>query len=1014
MLSYLSTGLHILIAVFIVVVVIVTIMSQRFKLRSLLRRTMNRVAVPRDKVAPPPAGVCVPGTAPQPPGVISSALEGNADPRDKLAPPAGRRGNDHQLLMLQAASAGESVSLEQLATSGSSGHAAGSSSNPASAGGANSHSLPHLHMEHAYHMQQWQERGEEAAAELAELERRIDSGRRELHRLQTEIKQHRRQSVGPLAAPADTVPSAAVVDSSRHLQQLVEQLRAENQLLRRGAASAAAISDTEKQHMLAGGLVPPSPPVPPPPPPPPRDGGVRAARSAPSFVTQERCDTHMAKCRSQQIWLGSGADARVAASVDGGGAEFSGPAANNDWDKRSSSSMSEYSVADLQDRITQMEETHHSTNEELQATLQELQDLQNQLMQTRHDNQQLTQQKQLLMESVLELTTRLDTADQRLRQLHVQHQTDTAAGQDTEYKLRQMVQSVEQERDMLSGQLHEADHQLQLLSARHAEQLLAVQQQSGAGAVPASAAAADTEQLHQKQLLESRQQLADVQKQLKLVEQQLKSSCEETERLNAEITVVKNAAQKDLACAEYRHEQLLTEKNAVASTAEMLQTNIHELQLSCQRHLEEKRELKSSLSEHQQQLCIQRDRCDQLQNQLTSCQQLQAEEQREWQQFQRDLLLSVRVANDFRTEAQQLLAAVSAENERLRKQLLLRQQQVDGEGDEPDAARETVGGDAPTATTTAAAAVRKQQKADAQTVMKTGVGGRPAVSALTNTTAAAQRNGKLSVKTLIESLEATNGGGPSSSSVSTDIPCSSTSSSSSSSCSTSALAQHARLSATASLPVYSCAASRGGVPGSESALASSKSAGSRNLARTYTDGLFSKSSVCDAVKAMNSVSSSSTSSAIDECDGSVSTGGGRPLTSILSNKLRRGSFTDQLDGKDPLASLVKNGGSRRNALLKWCQNRTIGYRDVDITNFSSSWNDGMAFCALLHSYLPDRLAYDSLDSCDKRRNFNTAFQVAESAGITSTLNTSEMVSQERPDWQQVLAYVTSIYRHFES
>ena len=45
-----------------------------------------------------------------------------------------------------------------------------------------------------------------------------------------------------------------------------------------------------------------------------------------------------------------------------------------EWDKRSS--VSEVSVTCLQDRILQMEETHYSTNEELQATIQELSDLQ--------------------------------------------------------------------------------------------------------------------------------------------------------------------------------------------------------------------------------------------------------------------------------------------------------------------------------------------------------------------------------------------------------------------------------------------------------------------------------------------------------------------------------------------------------------------------------------------------------------------------------------------------------------
>lgn len=89
--------------------------------------------------------------------------------------------------------------------------------------------------------------------------------------------------------------------------------------------------------------------------------------------------------------------------------------------------------------------------------------------------------------------------------------------------------------------------------------------------------------------------------------------------------------------------------------------------------------------------------------------------------------------------------------------------------------------------------------------------------------------------------------------------------------------------------------------------------------------------------------------------------------------------------KDPLSALVKNGGSKRNALLKWCQNKTVGYRNIDITNFSSSWNDGLAFCAILHSYLKDKIPYDTLTPHDKRRNFRIAFEAAESVGIHTTL-----------------------------
>ncbi|XP_076220636.1 uncharacterized protein LOC116426205 isoform X2 [Nomia melanderi] len=130
--------------------------------------------------------------------------------------------------------------------------------------------------------------------------------------------------------------------------------------------------------------------------------------------------------------------------------------------------------------------------------------------------------------------------------------------------------------------------------------------------------------------------------------------------------------------------------------------------------------------------------------------------------------------------------------------------------------------------------------------------------------------------------------------------------------------------------------------------------------------------------------------------------------------VRRNSVTDLSERKDPLCGLIKNGGSKRNALLKWCQNKTLGYRNIDITNFSSSWNDGLALCAILHSYLPHKVPYDTLTPVEKRRNFSIAFSAAESVGIPTTLNIGEMCQLERPDWQQVMTYVTSIYKHFET
>nr|CAB3235982.1 cytospin-A [Phallusia mammillata] len=130
---------------------------------------------------------------------------------------------------------------------------------------------------------------------------------------------------------------------------------------------------------------------------------------------------------------------------------------------------------------------------------------------------------------------------------------------------------------------------------------------------------------------------------------------------------------------------------------------------------------------------------------------------------------------------------------------------------------------------------------------------------------------------------------------------------------------------------------------------------------------------------------------------------------------------------DPLVSLARRyGGSKRNALLKWCQEKTQTYTGIDITNFSSSWSDGLAFCALLHSYLPAHIPYDSLQQTyisapdDKSRgqlqakNFRLAFAAAESVGIEPTLAAEDLSAKDRPDWQRVMCYVTQIYKYFET
>lgn len=56
-----------------------------------------------------------------------------------------------------------------------------------------------------------------------------------------------------------------------------------------------------------------------------------------------------------------------------------------------------------------------------------------------------------------------------------------------------------------------------------------------------------------------------------------------------------------------------------------------------------------------------------------------------------------------------------------------------------------------------------------------------------------------------------------------------------------------------------------------------------------------------------------------------------------------------------------------------------------ISNFGESFSDGLAFCALLHHFVPDKIPYETLDGVNQKRNFEIAFSVAEGLGIPSLL-----------------------------
>uniref|UniRef100_A0A3Q1I1X1 EH domain binding protein 1 like 1 n=1 Tax=Anabas testudineus TaxID=64144 RepID=A0A3Q1I1X1_ANATE len=133
----------------------------------------------------------------------------------------------------------------------------------------------------------------------------------------------------------------------------------------------------------------------------------------------------------------------------------------------------------------------------------------------------------------------------------------------------------------------------------------------------------------------------------------------------------------------------------------------------------------------------------------------------------------------------------------------------------------------------------------------------------------------------------------------------------------------------------------------------------------------------------------------------VSAGGRRDK----NKKEKRGGRQDE-EGEQQ--DLVNSSQS----LLQWCQDITSGYQGVKVTNFSTSWRNGLAFCAILHHFNPDKIDFNQLDPHDIKLNNKKAFDGFEALGISRLLEPSDMVLLSVPDRLIVMTYLSQIRSHF--
>ncbi|KAH9513093.1 hypothetical protein Btru_035814 [Bulinus truncatus] len=107
--------------------------------------------------------------------------------------------------------------------------------------------------------------------------------------------------------------------------------------------------------------------------------------------------------------------------------------------------------------------------------------------------------------------------------------------------------------------------------------------------------------------------------------------------------------------------------------------------------------------------------------------------------------------------------------------------------------------------------------------------------------------------------------------------------------------------------------------------------------------------------------------------------------------------------------------SKIKGLQMWCKKMTEGYTHVDIANFTTSWRNGMAFCALIHRFRPDLIDFDSLSPDNVFDNCKMAFEIAEKElSIPAFLEASDMVRLKVPDKLSIITYVSQYYNYLHA
>ncbi|XP_025298589.1 nesprin-2 isoform X2 [Canis lupus dingo] len=103
--------------------------------------------------------------------------------------------------------------------------------------------------------------------------------------------------------------------------------------------------------------------------------------------------------------------------------------------------------------------------------------------------------------------------------------------------------------------------------------------------------------------------------------------------------------------------------------------------------------------------------------------------------------------------------------------------------------------------------------------------------------------------------------------------------------------------------------------------------------------------------------------------------------------------------------------SAKKALLLWAQEQCASYESVNVTDFKSSWRNGMAFLAVIHALRPDLIDMKSVKHRSNKDNLKEAFGIAEREFKIPKLLEPEDVDVANPDEKSIMTYVAQFLRY---